>query len=215
MVLSCGFRTDNLYKKYGFQFFHKSMEPSRGTAYEKLAGKKAKVIGSQKDKYGIATYHRVLVEDCQIVFWYDIDERLDPTDGEIGGVTFIKQLPTVWKVTERTDKMTDAKTCIVSPERRSPYPIFHFHSPEIVTVGIVGGNFPGKPITFRVDKNRAISEADILTGARAKALVTQIRSGGERMLVRSHAWPHGSEAIHEFNLDGILDKLERSKKWAR
>jgi len=208
------FKTDDLYQKYGFQMFHASPGDVGATPYEVLAGKKAKVVGKATDKYKIMKYHEVLVEDCTRVYWHDTDEGLDPDDALTSGIVFLEQPATEWKIAEKVDRMTDEKSCLVTPESRTPFPMFHY-SGEGFAVGVVGGDFPGKPTTFRVDKNKAIVEVEGLSGSRAQALAAQIRAGGTKLLVGSYKWPNDYEVIREFNLGGLVQQLDYCKAAVR
>lgn len=202
------FSTDDLYKRYGFQMFHSAPEVVGATPYDTLAGKKGKVIGSATGKTGIMKYHEVLVEDCARVYWHDTDGNLEPSDARFGGVVFLQQPGTSWEVSEKVDPMTDAKSCHITPKSRTPFPMFFYHSTEGFSAGVVGGDFPGKSTTFRVDKNPAISEVEGLTGSRAQALVSQIRAGGTKLLVASYTWPNDYEVVREFNLEGLVSHLD-------
>jgi hypothetical protein len=209
------FKTDDLYKQYGFQMFHETPSGYKSMPYESLAGHKGKVIGGEPGPYGIAYYHHVLVDDCRTVYWYDTDQQLEPDDALSAGITFIDRPPTKWVISQSTDRMTDAKSCRVTPESDMPYPMFFYHSQEGFSVQVVGGDFPGRPTTFRVDKNKAISEIEGLSGAHAQALAAQIRSGGKQLLVGSYGWPNDYEVLKEFNLDGLSEQLDQCKALIR
>ncbi|MFC1740051.1 hypothetical protein ACFL0N_01055 [Pseudomonadota bacterium] len=208
------FKTDDPYKKYGFPMFHAS-PGGDVTPYEVLGGKKAKVIGKAAGNYNILKYHVVLVEDCTRVYWIDTDGNLEPGDASSSGVVFLQQPDSEWKVGEKIDRMTDAKSCVVTPDSKVPFPMFHYHSSEGFTVGVVGGDFPGKPTTFRVDRNKAIAEIEGLSGSRAQALVAQIRGGGKKLLVGSYKWPKEYEVVKEFNLGGLVQQLDYCKNAVR
>ena len=209
------FKTDDVYKKYGFQKFHETPSGYKSMPYESLVGHKGKVVGGEPGPYGVAYYHHVLVDDCRTVYWYDTDKQLEPDDALYAGITFIDRPLTKWVVSEDTDRMTDARSCKVTPESHMPYPMFFYHSREGFSVGVVGGDFPGRPTTFRVDKNKAISEVEGLSGARAQALATQIRNGGQVLLVGSYEWPNDYEVLKEFNLSGLSEKLDQCKALTR
>lgn len=206
--LEIQFATDDLYRRYGFQMFHSAPEVVGATPYDALAGKKGKVIGTATGKTGILKYHEVLVEDCTRVYWLDTDGNLEPSDARFGGVTFLQQPGTSWEVSEKVDPMTDAKSCHVTPKSRTPFPMFFYHSIEGFSAAVVGGDFPGKPTTFRVDKNQAISEIEGLSGSRAQKLISHIRAGGTKLLVASYEWPNDYEVVREFNLAGLLSHLD-------
>lgn len=209
------FKTEELYKKYGFQSFREAPSGHKSMPYESLAGRKGKVVGGQSGPHGIAHNHEVLLDDCRTVYWYDTNDQLEPGDALSAGITFIDIPPTNWFLRESTDRMTDAKSCAVTPRSDMPYPIFFYHSTEGFSVGVVGGDFPGRPTTFRVDKNKAISEIEGLSGSRAQALVAQIRTGGKQLLVGSYEWPDDYEVLKEFNLSGLPELLDRCKSLTR
>lgn len=205
------FKTDDIYKKYGFQSFHDSLSSYKSAPYESLAGRRGKVVGSYPGLRGLAHVHEVFLDDCRTVYWRDTNDQLEPGDALSAGITFIDQPPTYWVVREETDRMTDAKSCVVTPKSDMPYPMFFHHSIEGFSVQVVGGNFPGRPTTFRVDKNKAISEIEGLSGSRAQALAAQIRSGGKQLLVGSYGWPDDYEVLKEFNLSGLTELLNGCK----
>jgi len=206
------FKTDDVYRKYGFQMFRPEPAGHSAVPYELLAGRKGKVVGRHPGEYGFSYFHEVLLDDCRTFYWRDTDGRLEAGDALSGGVEFLDRPPTEWRVREESDRMTDARSCAVTPEAKMPYPMFFYHSEEGVAVGVVGGDFPGRPATFRVDSNRAISENERLTGARAVQLIEQIRSGGKQLLVGSYEWPNDYEVIKEFNLSGIIEQLDKCKQ---
>jgi hypothetical protein len=97
---------------------------------------------------------------------------------------------------------------------RHPAHVF-YHSREGVSVGIVGADFPGRPEAFRVDRNKAISEVEGLSGARAQQLVAQIRGGGERLLISGYEWPNDYSVTAEFTLHGLVERLDECKAAVR
>lgn len=202
------FSTDDLYRRYGFQMFHSTPEVFTSTPYDTLAGKKGKIIGAVTGKIGVMKYHEVLMEDCTRVYWYDTDGNLEPSDAHFGAVVFLQEPRSSWEVSEKVDPLTDAKSCYITPKSRTPFPMFFYHSTQGFSAGVVGGDFPGKPTTFRVDKNRAIAEIEGLTGSRAQTLVSQIRAGGMKLLVASYTWPNDYKVIREFNLEGLTPHLD-------
>lgn len=204
--------SDESRKTYGFQRFMLKPSISKGATYEALAGKKGKVLDVQSTTHG-KEFHEVLIEDCTTVYWYDPNEQLEPADALASGVTFIDAPTTTWEVSnKRIDKMTDAVSCNVMPKGETPVPLFFFHSVEGFSVAVVGGDFPGKPVTFRVDKNKAIAESESLTGANAKLLLSQIRAGGKTLLVSSYKWPKDYQQLKEYNLAGLMDALDKCKQ---
>ncbi|WP_159097485.1 hypothetical protein [Stenotrophomonas sp. SAU14A_NAIMI4_5] len=200
------FSSDDIYRKYGFQHFSNTVNGFESIPFDEYAGKKGK-IGPDAGTRSRA----VLVEDCSSVYLRNAGE-IEAEDAKAFGIEFAVAPATDWAVVNETDRMTDAKSCHVTPRTdRMPYPMFFYHSKEGFSVGVVGGDFPGKSTTFRVDKNRAISEVDGLSGNRAQALAGQIRSGGRVLLVGAYQWPHDWEVIREFNLAGLVEKLNSCK----
>lgn len=205
------FNTGEVLQEYGFQMFHSTANPSRGTPYEKLAGKRAKITGKTSDQHKILHFHEVLVEDCTRLFWLDTDGTLDAGDALPGNVTFVTRPSTIWKAAERVDRLTDEKSCVVSPEARMPFPAFHF-TRQSASAGVVGGDFPGRPVTFRVDRNAPIEGIEVLSGAGIETLISQVRRGGGTLLVGSYEWPKDYQVISEFNVEGLAEKLEYCRK---
>lgn len=203
--------SDENRKAYGFSKFTDKPNIGKGMPYDVLAGKRGKVIGGQSPMYSMY-FHEVLLEDCSTVYWYDTNKQLESGDAISAGITFIDSPPTQWDVSNKIiDKMTDNISCHVMPKSEMPQPFFHFHSTEGISVAVVGGDFPGKPVTFRVDKNKAIAEKESLTGANAQALISQIRAGGKTLLVSSYKWPNDYQVIKEYNLSGLIDALDKCK----
>lgn len=122
-----------------------------------------------------------------------------------------------WSAELKVDPMTDKKTCQVTPESgtpfpKMPYPMFIYRSKGVVvTAVIVGGDFPGKDVSFRVDKLPAISEQEMLGTANTQKLVQQIRSGGKVLLTRSYNWPEEFPNTKEFALDGLVSAFDKCK----
>lgn len=202
------FSTDPQWEKYGFQSFTTSADGLASVPFAEYAGKKGK-IGRQTT----ARTKEVLVEDCTVAYLFK-DGEIQPEDAAAFGIELKSAPPTTWVLREKTDPLTDAKSCQVIPQGvRMPFPMFYYHSREGVSVGVVGGDFPGKQTTFRVDKNRAIAGREGLSGGGATALIAQIRSGGKVLLVGSYAWPHEYQQISEFNLVGLVDRLDQCKRW--
>ncbi|UXB22771.1 hypothetical protein K7567_12550 [Stenotrophomonas maltophilia] len=200
------FSTDEVFRKYGFQRFSKSVDGLESLPFDEFSGKKGK-IGRKAGGYS----REVLVNDCSAVYLRNAEE-IEAEDAIAFGVTFAAAPATDWVITHEVDRMTDAKSCYVTPKTsRMPYPMFFYHSKEGFSVGVIGGDFPGKSTTFRVNKNRAIAEVGGLSGARAQVLVSQIRAGGKSLLVGSYEWPHETEIVREFNLAGLAENLDKCK----
>lgn len=200
------FSTDTSYQEYGFLHFSTTVGGVPGLPFAEFAGKRAK-IGRETSRAS----REVLVEDCSVVYVNKMGE-IEAEDAKGFGVTFATAPLTRWVTEEKVNPLTDAKSCHVTSEGvRPPYPMFFYHSKEGFSVGVVGGDFPGKPTTFRVDKLRAIAEVDGLSGQRAQTLVTQIRAGGKSLLVGAYEWPDDFQNIREFNLSGLPAKLDSCK----
>lgn len=134
-------------------------------------------------------------------------------DAKVYGIIFASAPPTKWVSNSEVDRMTDAKSCHVTPQGVGmPYPMFYYHSKQGFSAEVVGGDFPGRPTTFRVDKSRAISEREGLSGKNAATLFAQIRGGGRALLVGSYEWPNDIEQIREFNLEGLTAVLDECKR---
>lgn len=207
------FSTDNRFREYGFQSMTRDRNPLNHPDYEALAGKRAWVSpNGLPGLSGVATYYPLITEDCQKFYWYDSNTTLDASDGRIAGVEFLEDPPTKWQTAVDIDRLTDIKTCTVTPQADVPFPMFFFRRGRAPHVGMVGGDFPGRPDTFRVDKKPAIRENEGLSGPKAQQLIAQIRAGGKKLLTGSYRWPYDTENVAEFNLGGLVEKLDECKR---
>jgi hypothetical protein len=201
------FSNDPQLEQYGFQSFSISTNGIGSLPFSEYAGKKGKIGRSTSSRT-----REVLIEDCTVAYLRK-DGEIQAEDARAFGVAFTTQPPTTWVTNEEVNRMTDQKSCTVIPQGvRMPFPMFFYHSREGFSVGVVGGDFPGRSTTFRVDKNRAIAEEDGLSGKNALALASQIRAGGKALLVSSYEWPHDVEQVREFNLAGLTDGLDHCKR---
>ncbi|MGY8563299.1 hypothetical protein L0938_07765 [Paracidovorax citrulli] len=201
------FSDDAQFEKYGFQSFSLATNGIGSLPFAEYAGKKGK-IGRPTER----GTREVLIEDCTVAYLLKSGE-LQAEDAGVYGITFAKAPPTKWVSSQQVDRMTDARSCQVIPQGvDTPFPMFHYHSKEGFSAGVVGGDFPGRPATFRVDKIRAISEQEGLSGHNATTLVAQIRGGGKVLLVGSYEWPNDYEQVREFNLDGLVAALDQCKR---
>lgn len=123
---------------------------------------------------------------------------------------------TNWRTVEKVDPMTDQKSCYVTAGGYSARlnPMFVYHSREAFAITTAGADFPGKPQTYRIDRNAAVRGGDVITGARAQALVDQARKGS-KLLVAGYSWPYEVENVVEYDLAGIGPKLEQCKAFVR
>lgn len=214
------FVDDALARQYGYQSFKATRTLANSLPAEGLAGKRAKygTRGEKRDGDTISDwlYFPVLTEDCQRLWVEAISGIIAPDDGPSLHVEFIDMPPTEWVVTESVDRMTDAKKCSVEGKSRGmPFPMFHYQTGRGAEAFMVGGDFPGKAHSFRVDKKAPISEADGLSGARTQQLVAQIRAGGKRLLGSAYEWPYEVKQVREYNLGGLVEKLDHCKAWVR
>lgn len=124
-------------------------------------------------------------------------------------------LYTTWVAKVEVDPVTDRTSCVITSDQHgTPIPMFHYRG-NTVSVGVVGADFPGKDVSFRVDKQTAITEREGLSGGRAQQLVAQIRAGGTSMLVRSYGWPDSDAVTREFMLEGLIAELDKCKAAVR
>lgn len=195
--------------EYGFQSFSRSQDMGN-LRHDELAGRRGKFTTVHEKAIGFS-YAEAVLDDCSSVFARLTEPFLKPSDALSLSITFIDLPRTHWLVHKSVDPMTDANSCRVTPQARLPYPMFFYHSKEGFSVGVVGGDFPGRPTSFRVDKNKAISEVEGLSGARAQQLVAQIRAGGKRLLVSAYEWPDDYAVVSEFNLLGLVEALDQCK----
>lgn len=210
------FSTADVYKKYGFQKFHPSPGRVKATSYETLAGKKAKFLGKVSAENGILQYRELIVEDCSHIYWHDLNGTLEPMDAKLSGFEFMKPPTTNWLVSEKIDPITDAKSCAIMAQTRKPCPMFFYHSKEGFSIAAVGGDFPGRQVSVRVDGNKAISGNESISGANAKAVASQIRAGGKSLLLSAYEWPNDYQIISDpINLFGLVKKLDHCNAWVR
>jgi hypothetical protein len=208
--LEFSFSRDPVYATYGFQMFKVGDHGLVTLPFADFAGKKGKI--------GRATtsgMREVLIEDCTAAQLMK-SGIIDAGDAVGLGVAFLSPPSTDWAVSEEVDRLTDARSCHVIPRGADmPFPMFFYHSSEGFSANAVGGDFPGKPVSFRVDKLKVISEREGLSGSNAQTLATQIRSGGQQLLVGAYEWPHEVEVIREFNLEGLAPLLDRCRAYVR
>lgn len=204
-----------------YKNFSRSVDPAE------LTGTKAKITRPTTGaEYGRVL--EVLTENCATLFVRN-DGRILPRHEASLGITFITDVSngweflvprgdsagarretTHWTTREKTDPMTDAKSCSVMPStaRAGLRPLFFYHSQEGFSVGLIGADFPSREVAFRVDKNRAISNIDELTSTQSQSLVAQIRAGGSILTVSGYKWPYDYREYNEVLLDGVVGRLD-------
>lgn len=187
---------------YGYQTWN--TRPDVGSLpYANYVGRRGKILETTTmAANGIFLFKNVLLENCQHLYVY---EPLLASSK----LTDIRLLAGTWVSSTVVDPMTDRKSCSVTPKSEMPFPIFHYLDNGEVSVAVVGGDFPGKDVSFRIGKEKAISEPEIITGARAQKLIQQIRSGGQSLLVGSYKWPQDIQEINDFKLEGIVPQLDK------
>jgi hypothetical protein len=200
-------------QQYGYQLFGETPEPAKRLPYADYVGKRGKFLGTKTSgQYGSMKFHDILLSDCKRLYFMALKEDLADEHVEMHGITFFSKPPRVWTTYVRVDAMTDAKTCQVMPKAEMPYPLFVYSgNGAVVTAGVVGADFPGKDVMFRVDKLPAIAEREDLGPANTQKLVRQIRAGGKVLLVRSNKWPDEVPDTREFSLDGLAAALDQCK----
>ncbi|MBB6066147.1 hypothetical protein [Pseudoxanthomonas broegbernensis] len=211
--------------KHGFSMvaFDKA---SRSAPFSELAGRSARLLPSEAGDFMTPWWHRAVLADCRIVYMKGMGEgqvkRLDailygfefvaePSDAQLAATRGTN----AWRARPEVDPMTDEKSCTVTTTARGIQPLFLYHSRRGVSATIVGADFPGRPEAFRVDRNKAISETEGLSGARAQQLIAQIRAGGSRLLIAGYEWPYDYSVNAEFTLDGLVEKLDECKAAVR
>ena len=207
------FNDTDLTAQFGFMHFSYAQDMGK-IPRDELAGRRGKFTTVHEKPFGFS-YAEAILEDCSPVFARLTHPYLEPSDASWLGITFVDLPRAKWLVQETVDPMTDAKSCRVTPKAEMPFPMFFYHSKEGFSVVVVGGDFPGRPTSFRIDKNPPISEVEGLTGARAQQLATQIRKGGKRLLVSSYEWPNDYAVVREFNTAGLVDALDQCKATGR
>ena len=176
---------------------------------DEVLGKRAKITGKSSGvHYG--KQHDLRLADCSWAFMLTPNGRISRLDAKDLGIKYIDSPSGIWSHSTEKDPMTDEKSCrvIASYGNGTPTPMFFWHSSEGASVGAIGADFPARPITFRVDSNSAISQDEHLTESRARLLVSQIKSGGERLLVGGYKWPYDYRKLNELPLDGLKKEIE-------
>jgi len=204
------FSTDPVHEKYGFQLFHEKVNDYKSLPFSEFSGKKGKIGGAAS-----RGFREVLMEDCTTAYVMS-SGAIEAGSARGLGIIFLQAPPTDWAASEQVDRLTDAKSChVVARGADMPFPMFFYHSKEGFSANAVGGDFPGRPITFRVDRHPAIVEREGLSGARAQMLANQIRAGGKQLLLGAYEWPHDVEIVKEFNLDGLAPLLDQCRSYVK
>ena len=200
-------------RNYGYQLWSKTTEPGTSLPYDEYVGKKGKFTGEKSTGgHGVLKFYDVVMSDCSKLFLMSLKDNLADENVEMHGVQWLQKPSRNWRANVRVDDMTDAKTCMVSPKSEMPYPIFVYsNGGKAVSAGVVGGDFPGKDVAFRVDKLAAISEKEGLSGGNTQRIIQQIRAGGKSLLVRSYKWPDDVPDTKEFSLEGLVAALDECR----
>jgi hypothetical protein len=219
------FGDTELTKQYGFQRI--SFTPdAKSIPHSELAGRLAKFTGNDNSQ-SVFKFYTAVLEDCRSLYFLNAgDDPLSRSAERIFEFTFIGEdidarieamrATTDWRTVEQVDPMTDAKSCYVTTGglSRKITPMFFYHSREGFSITLIGADFPGKAETFRVDKNKAVSGREGLTGAAAQAFVDQARKG--RVLrVAGYTWPYETQELDEYNLGGLGPKLDACRAFIR
>lgn len=203
---------DETLRGYGYQMWSTTPDTTKALPYEDYVGKKGKFLGTfTGEKYSSLRFHNVILEDCRTLYFFALKDNIADESLGLRGIQLLNKALYQWKARVDVDEMTDARTCHVSPDGDTPFPMIHYGKGGRVSAGVVGADFPGKDVSFRVGKLPALSEREMLTGAGAQKLVQQIRAGGKTLLTRSYAWPNDVPQTKEFNLDGIVAALDECK----
>lgn len=199
-----------------FNMITPSIKDPYGTvAYEMLVGKKGKVFNTTHIPEHNWYYHHVLVQDCQTVYLKSLSNTFDKVSNVFAGYSLVETTPkaveNMWVANMQSDPMTDKKHCTVTYKASASSPFFYFNELSQLSILVLGGDFPGRDVTMRVDKNKAISGDEGIRGANAQLLVQQINAGGKILLVSAYKWPYDYPVIKEFDLTGIIEKLKSCK----
>jgi hypothetical protein len=188
--------------------------PSSYSTFDAVKGKKSKILSKPPvDKSGkpvntnTVLFHELLSEDCLTFYWMGFSTKIDREGAESKGVRYLELPATEWVSEETVDRMTDVKSCTVKGSGIIS-PIFLFTSNNEAGVTLSNSSYPGKPITFRVDKNKAITGEKALLGESFELLLSQIRAGGKGLLVSAYMWPSKSEIVKDVNLAGAIEKID-------
>lgn len=121
-----------------------------------------------------------------------------------------------WAHKVETDPLDDTTSChVLITGARLPFPWVFYHSKEGVSVSVIGDEYPDEAQSFRVDKLPAITGREGLSGKAALNQISQIRAGGQTLLVKFIEWPSGAPVVLEMSLNGIVEHLDACKKATR
>lgn len=171
---------------------------------EELAGKRARVLrpATGMDR----TTFELVTESCETIWMRDNDGVLKRSDGERTGFKVTGELPSIWSYDSKVDPMTDRKSCSVWGE--GDLGVVLLWDSAGFSLGAASADFPGRPVSFRIDSNAALSGSDRwLTGQTARSALRQIRGGGKTLLAAGYKWPYDHRVLSEYSLDGILTEI--------
>lgn len=122
---------------------------------------------------------------------------------------------TEWITRQEVDRMTDVRKCTIRAKDEDVTPIFLFRSEGRWLFVVSNSDFPGRTVRARVDKNAAFTGEQDLSSAQDEQLFKQIRAGGTNLLTESYEWPNDTPVVREFNLAGLVPKLDDCERWVR
>ncbi len=148
---------DESLKKYGYSDIYSIPNSlSKHIPYEKLAGKKGKVIELIKSRNGISSFFKILVENCEVVYAYTINNSEHDINGTYTLTEFEKANKMIssyiwinqnaWKVRKQE---------LVTDNRNISFPLGHLEKVEVIGVytKALGYTYGLKPFFLIVRKD--------------------------------------------------------------
>lgn len=116
-----------------------------------------------------------------------------------------------WRHRVNIDPVEDKKSCIVTagtPDEKFPPSIIYVQGRSGGYLSVLGSQYPGEDIVFRVDKNKPVSGKQGLIGQPYEAIFEQIMDGGKTLMYKLINWPSGAPEYFQINLYGAQKHIE-------
>ena len=142
-------------QKYGYQGIYKIPDFGNSISYNKLVGKKGKVLELVTDRIGISFY-KILLENCEIVYAHKMGKR---TEIEIDGTYAISELDESKKLISKNiwisqNEWNNRKQRLITEDKNIYYPIDHLEQVKVVDVFTkqIGHSYGSKQFFLKVQK---------------------------------------------------------------
>lgn len=147
---------DESLQKYGYVEISNVPGLGNNISYNKLVGKRGKIIALVTNTVGFSFY-KILLEDCKIVYAQKIGEY---TEFEIKGTYAISELNKAKKLISkdiwiRQDDWKYRKQQLITENKNISYPVAHFEKVKVVGVltKCLGHSYGSKPFFLTVKKS--------------------------------------------------------------